>query len=375
MTKPIMDMDEIKKRIDRGLISVRKHPFLDLYIYNYTSRTQFDRLWDQYTEICRGLIMDDQNNVLNNPFPKFYNLGETEKTKIQNLPAEIPSITEKLDGMLGILYAEGDKPAIATRGRFDSPYAIWATNWLRQKGFSLEDFKVDYTYLFEIVYPNNKIVVNYGNRAELVLLAVRNNDDGHEIDYIKEAERLGLSYAKEFFVDNYGNDKVSDAINYLQKSKGIDEEGFVCKYSNGLRIKIKSVDYMRLSKILFGLSSKGIWEIVRDKGNVEDILESVPDEFYDWVKKVEASVTTEKEKIMNKAKIIAKEAKKLNGRVEQSEYIRMCTENNLHIRGVAFFLLDDRIDKAEFTVWKMVRPSGELFSTNEDDGEMIQCDK
>ncbi len=116
-------MNEIKRRIDDGLIIVRKHPVLDIYIYNYTKRTQHDELWDSYTERCRGLIMDGNGNIINNPFPKFFNLGQKEELMIHNLPLEMPSITEKLDGMLGILYQEGDKPAIATRGSFDSPYA------------------------------------------------------------------------------------------------------------------------------------------------------------------------------------------------------------------------------------------------------------
>jgi len=363
-----LDIEEVKKRIDDGLIMVNKHPFLDLYIFNYTKKTQYQRLWDEYTIMCRGLIVDGQNNILNNPFQKFYNLGETEETTIQNLPNEMPSITEKLDGMLGILYDENERVAITTRGRFDSPYAEWATNWLRLKGYSIDDFRDECTYLFEIIYPKSKIIVNYGNRAELVLLAVRNNNNGYEIDYIKEAKELGLSYVKEFSAESLnGSDKISDALNYLKKCKGRDYEGFVCKYSNGLRVKIKSADYMRLHKILVGLSSKGIWEILRDKGSVEDILENVPDEFYNWVKKVETRITTEKENIMNRAEIIAKDAKKLNSRIEQSEYIRKCTENCQDIRGVAFFLLDDRVDKAEFSAWKRVRPSGEVFKIDEGD--------
>src|SRR3990167_10663795 len=183
----VLDMNDVKKRIDNGLLTVRKHPILDLYIYNYTHKTQYQRLWDQYTRMCRGLIVDGQNNILNNPFPKFYNLGETEETMIQNLPMEVPSITEKLDGMLGILYDEGDSLAIATRGAFDSPYAEWATNWLRLQGFEMDDFKKGYTYLFEIIYPQNKIIVNYGDRAEITLLAVRSNNGDGELDHIKEA--------------------------------------------------------------------------------------------------------------------------------------------------------------------------------------------
>ncbi len=363
----VLDIEEVKKRIDNGLLIVRKHPFLDLRIYNYTHRTQSQRAWDQYTRTCRGLIVDGQNNILNNPFPKFYNLGETEETMVQNLPAEVPSITEKLDGMLGILYEEGDNLAIATRGAFDSPYAEWATNWLRLKGFKMDDFKKGQTYLFEIVYPQNKIIVNYGDRAELILIAVRNNYNDHELSHIKEAEELGLPYAKEFSAGD-GNDKITDALKYLEKLKGTESEGFVCRYSNGLRLKIKSADYKRLHKILMGLSAKDIWATLRDMGTVEHVLEDVPDEFYDWIKKVESEVTTSKDDIMNRSAKIAEGAKKLGSRIEQAEYITNNTKNgNENLRGVAFFLLDGRNEKAEYSAWQRVRPSGEIFRENQGD--------
>lgn len=362
-----LDIEEVRKRIDNGLLTVRKHPFLDLCIFNYTHKTQYQRLWDEYTRMCRGLIVDGQNNILNNPFPKFYNLGETEETMIQNLPAEVPSITEKLDGMLGILYEEGDNVAVSTRGSFDSPYAEWATNWLRLQGFEMDDFKKGYTYLFEIIYPENKIIVNYGDRAELTLIAVRNNYNDHELNHIKEAKELGLSYAKEFSA-GYGNDKIGSALKYLEKLKGTESEGFVCRYSNGLRLKIKSVDYKRLHKILIGLSAKDIWKTLRDMGTVEHILENVPDEFYDWVKKVESDVITSKACVMNRAEKIAEDAKKLGSRIEQAEYIINNTKDgNEGLRGVAFFLLDGRTEKAEYSAWQRVRPSGEIFKANQKD--------
>ena len=49
-----IDMDELNRRIENGLIIVRKHPFLNLFIYNYTHKTQYGGLWDRYTERCRG---------------------------------------------------------------------------------------------------------------------------------------------------------------------------------------------------------------------------------------------------------------------------------------------------------------------------------
>jgi RNA ligase len=357
-----VNMVEIKKRIDDGLITVRKHPFLNMFIYNYTTKTQYDGLWDQYTERCRGLVMDENGNILNNPFPKFFNLGEKEHTKVENLPSEVPSITDKLDGMLGILYAEGDNLAISTRGTFDSPYAEWATNWLRLKGFKLDDFKKGFTYLLEIIYPENRIIVDYKGRSELVLLAVRNNCSNMELDHVEEAQRLGLSYAKEY---SFGN--ISDASVYLESRKGIESEGLVCRYSNGLRIKLKSTDYKRLHKILTGISARDIWASLRDTGSVDGIIDAVPDEFMLWVKKVEAELRVAKIEVMNQALTIALSAKELGRRVEQAKYITECAKGTHGLGGLAFLLLDGKVDKAESSAWKMVKPSGELFKAESTD--------
>jgi len=354
-----MDRDELNKRIDSGLITVRKHPFLDLYICNYTARTQHDGLWDEYTERCRGLIMDGNGNILNNPFRKFFNIGEKEYTKIENLPAEVPNMTEKLDGMLGILYEggeKGDEVAVSTRGTFDSPYAEWATNWLRSKGFTLDDFKREYTYLWEIIFPGSKNVVNYGSRSELVLLAVRSNDNSHELDHVKEAKELGVAYAKE-----YSFDCVDSALKYIEKRRGTESEGFVFKYSNGLRVKMKSSDYKRLHKLLTGLSARDIWRSLRDVGNVNDIIEHVPDEFFKWVNSVEMELKVSQMEIMKDALDIALEAKKIENRIDQASFIMENTANKEHLRGVTFSLLDGRVDRAQHTAWQRVKPSGDTF--------------
>jgi len=355
-----MNMEEVKKRIDNGLITVRKHPFLDIFIYNYTTKTQYDGLWDEYTERCRGLIVDNKGHILNNPFRKFFNFGEKEYTKIENLPSEVPKVTEKIDGMLGILYEEGDNGdvAICTRGTFDSPFAIWATNWLRSKGYSFGDFKKEYTYLFDIVYPDNKIIVDYKGRAELVLLAVRNNFSDEELDHVKEAQRLGLSYAKE-----YSFEKVEDAVKYLDGLQGSEFEGFVCKYTNGLRVKIKSLDYIRLHKLLSGVSARDIWLSLRDTGSVDSVVENVPDEFMQWVKRIETELKVSKMEILTKAMNITLDAKKLERRADQFDYIsrRSKKDYGLGLRKIAVLLLDGNVRKAEFWAWQMIKPSGEVF--------------
>lgn len=52
---------------------------------------------------------------------------------------------------------KGHNVYIATRGSFESDQALWATEWI-QKRFRPVDFLAGYTYLYEIIYPENRVV-------------------------------------------------------------------------------------------------------------------------------------------------------------------------------------------------------------------------
>lgn len=70
----------------------------------------------------------------------------------------------------------------------------------------------------------------------------------------------------------------------LKNSIGDNEEGFIIRFSNGDRMKIKGEEYLRLHKIMTSVSTTSIWEILSTGGNMEDLLKDVPDEFYDKIK-------------------------------------------------------------------------------------------
>jgi len=308
------DYQEIIKRKDAGLITMRKHPILDLEICNYTPKTQYNKLWDVYTLMSRGLILDSEHNILSKPFSKFFNLNETAETTMSNLPAEIPSISEKLDGVLGILY------------------------------------------------PGSKIVVDYKGRSELVLLAVLNNENKHELAHVKEAEELGLSCAKEFHFDD-----LTQAEKYLAEMQGINHEGFVCRYLNGLRLKLKSEDYRKLHKILTGFSAKDVWDALRQGKTLDDLLNIVPDEFYQWVKRTEVELLQSKNKIIKDATAIYQEAGKLSSRKEQALYILKATDGKYKgLNGVVFSMLDCNMEKADEAAWKLIEPKADKVNMRDD---------
>ncbi len=92
-----------------------------LSLFCYTNRCVYNRLWNDWNILARGLILDlATQQVIATPFPKFFNYGELSQT----IPDEPFEVYEKLDGSLGIAYHYQGQWHIATKGAFDSAQAV-----------------------------------------------------------------------------------------------------------------------------------------------------------------------------------------------------------------------------------------------------------
>ena len=166
----LIDKDILNEMIEKEYVNVTKHPQFPLYIYNYSRKCQFEHAWNIVTETCRGLIVDEDLNIVARPFKKFYNYEELLQMNAQ-IPDEEFEVYEKLDGSLGILYFWEDKAYIATRGSFLSSMALHATNVLNTK-YDVSLLDKSKTYLFEIIYPEDLHIVTYKDVDDIFLLAV-----------------------------------------------------------------------------------------------------------------------------------------------------------------------------------------------------------
>lgn len=268
----------IKEYKDNGLITVRVHEdYPELVILNYTPMAAYGRNWDEFLIRCRGLIFNtDTETVLANPFKKFFNYGETPET-LEDHGDEFEAM-EKMDGSLGISYAYDDKIMWATRGSFHSTQAKMAQKiWDEKHG---KKTKIEYeclkliTLLVEIIYPQNRIVVDYGAREELVLIGARRVDDS--VDLPLSATGIfqsfwGLPAAKVYnltFEEMLAN----------QKTLSANDEGYVIRFPDGFRMKIKGEEYVRVHRVVFDLSDKNLAQGWKD-GDITMVLASIPEEF------------------------------------------------------------------------------------------------
>ena len=252
-----------------GHLFKQNHPTLPLSIWNYSPEVQYRQLWDDITLQCRGIVTDDEGNVVARPFKKFFNIEEGKHN-----PTEEFEVFEKMDGSLGILFNYKDEWILATRGSFTSEQSKKGRELL--DNYPLEKLDKNNTYLFEILFIENMIVVDYKGYEGLVLLGAFNTETGEEVPYSELKLLEGFDVVKKY-------DGIKD---YTTLKSLIDNnaEGFVVRFSNGDRMKIKGEEYLRLHKIMTNISTTGVWEHLSTGGDINELLKNVPDEFYKKVK-------------------------------------------------------------------------------------------
>lgn len=260
----------------------------DLILYKYTDRCVWDKNWNEYTRNARGLIFNwKTGQVVAKPFPKFFNIEElvhdefVQKTITNGTSYEV---FEKLDGSLGILYKQNEQWKIATAGSFTSDQAVKATELLNTKyHHCLNKLSDNITLLFEIIYPENKIVVNYHGEQILVLLGAYEISSGIELRF----EQL-KQFQFPLPIKYYHTIKETIA---LQKMLSFNEEGFVVRFENGLRIKVKGEEYLRIHRAISNATPLNIWtELVNGRLPI-DYKKLIPEEILPQVEEIEFHLT------------------------------------------------------------------------------------
>lgn len=252
----LFDLADLEQAIADGFVTARPHPTLPLVIYNYTDQTTFSRAWTPVTRQCRGLIADTDGKIVARSFPKFFNHNEPGAPEIR--ADDGVTVTDKMDGSLGILYPTGDgSHAIATRGSFASEQAQHATVLWQERYADKFTPSPGMTYLFEIVYPNNRIVVDYGDLDDLVLLGGIENDYGTSFRP-DDTQALGEWPGPRTKVFEYAT--FGDALAAPPRP---GQEGLVVqRWHSEDRIKLKQDDYVALHRILTGVTARVLWEFL-----------------------------------------------------------------------------------------------------------------
>ena len=342
-----VDWNVLNTYVDNSLIIANKHPDYDIWILNYSVKVQSKKFWDEYTMSCRGLVIDAEGNILARPFVKFKNYEEYDPSEIDM--SKKFEIFEKMDGSLIIVfyYAPRMEWIVASRGSFISEQCLEAQKMIGKDIFNELDNEC--TYLFEVLYPENRIVVDYGDRRELVLLAKIVTSSGFEYSNETLVEDYGkyFSIVKKYDIKNIKNFKD------LQKLEEENREGFVVRFVDGFRVKVKFAEYCRLHVILTNVSNLTVWEHLMNNYDFDTLLDRVPDEFYDWLKRTTKRLQIDFNEIERQALKEFVRIYYVNGIIDRRTFAAEALKTE-H-RSILFKLYDKR--NYDDIIWKMVRPT------------------
>ena len=283
-----MEFDDLMAGLDArraaGTVYRKFHPETGLALYVYSPRCVYEDGWDAYTTVARGLVLHPEGRrVVATPFPKFFNVGERHGD-VPDLPFEA---YEKLDGSLVVVFHHGGGWMAATKGAFDSAQAAWAQ--ARLDAADLSALEPGTTYLFEAVYPENKIVVRYDEPALVMLGAY--DAAGRELSYdeIQDAcARLGWRAARR-----HAFSTVAEMVAHA-RTLPATHEGFVLRFANGLRLKIKGDEYRRIHALISRCTPLAMWEAMAAGDDLQAIRRDLPEEFWgdfdDIVRSLDARV-------------------------------------------------------------------------------------
>lgn len=254
----LFDEELLRSHVASGLVSATRNPDDDLTIYNYTPQVQYSRAWDDVTRNCRGLIVDDDGEIVARPFPKFFNYGETDLYDEEITPDTEVSAYDKLDGSLGIVYWDKKgQVKVATRGSFTSVQAEHASELI--KDIMVPDFN-NITMLVEIIYPDNQIVLDYHGKDDLFLLGgihIPSGDFMSPVDVFTEIRGVYPHGGFRYLAQDYEAIKtVQDALDHLNRN---NREGFVLHTGQGTMVKVKQDDYLAMHKAVFQTSKRSLW--------------------------------------------------------------------------------------------------------------------
>jgi RNA ligase len=254
-----------------GNIRVVEHNNMLLFSYKR------DAEWNDIEIVCRGLIIEkDTGRIIARPFDKFFNWLERGRKGTGHITA----VHEKMDGSLGIVYRDptDKKIKVATRGNFESDQALWATKYLNDN-YEVEELPVDtHTLMVEIIYPDNRIVVDYGRQEKLVLLAVRHMLTGN---YIATFPSLQFNATKWGFElpANYSFGSLIEIIEATGKTEFQDIEGWVIEMSDGSRWKFKTDQYVELHRIISSLTPKNILKKLQQPEELAKLIGKLPEPY------------------------------------------------------------------------------------------------
>lgn len=337
-----------------GLISLRPHSLDEnLVIANYTPMMTFKHPWDEVTLSSRGLIFHKvTNEIVARPFKKFFNFGQSEGAHIDTTGSI--EVADKEDGSMGVLYLAPDGDySVSTRGSMSSEQAVHATEVYRARYKDVWSPDEDYSFIFEIIYPDGRIVLDYDGMDDLILLGAVNKETGRSVD---RETLLGFGWPGPV-VKVFPFNTMEEVFAADQER---NREGFVIHFVDAdERLKVKFEEYLVVHRMLFNLTERRVWEVLAQGIDVDAFLSELPDEFTKEAKSWRDGLVSQFDALMEQSGLLAAELGAKHGDDRKAVALELRGGANVPkaVQGLVFGRLNnwdsERVEKA---AWKALQP-------------------
>ena len=262
----------------------------NLAILNYAIVADFT---DPVVQEARGIIIDTEKlDVVCWPFRKFGNFGEGY---VDVIDWDTARVQEKVDGSIVKLWFDhrNDRWQWSTNSMIDASEAHamdGAVSFMalisraeNYKDIKFKTLDANKTYIFELVAPEQKIVIQY-EYPYLYHIGTRSNITGEESN-----DDIGIRKPTEYPIHSLSECiKAAEALN--REEEDVQHEGFVVVDSNWHRIKVKSPEYVYAHHLASCrvYTKKRILPLIRaNDRSLEELIETAPDSevyvrYYQW---------------------------------------------------------------------------------------------
>jgi hypothetical protein len=250
---------------------------------------------------CRGIILTkDTHEVVCHPFDKFGNYGEGYCPEIDWATARVQS---KIDGSIikvwyhnfwhvssnGMIDA-GACDLSLPFGKYKTLGDLFSQAFFYKHKKSLNDLNKDYTYMFELISPYNRVVIPY---AEIDIYHIGTRDMKSDQELVTD---IGIQRPKEFNLHT-----LEDVI-AAAKVLPFNDEGYVVVDGKWNRAKIKSPAYVAVHHLRGegNLSYKRVLTLIMSNEHTEflnyfpeyvQVFSEVEEKYKDYLEKLLQSTT------------------------------------------------------------------------------------
>lgn len=242
-----------------------------------------------YDDFCPG-----ETTILACPFFRFFNDGQGAAASVEWQDPSL-KVYEKVDGTCAIVWfnpftkiwnmstrAVPEADVLLDNGKFTFR-TLFEKALSEMANISFDEFTstldTKITYIFELIGPWNRIVVDYP-KSQVIFIGARSLETLQEFSV--EDPLFKAQLPKIPIVNTYPLNNVVDIHNYVSNQNPLQHEGVVAVDSKFNRVKIKNAQYLVYNRArdVLGSSDRNCLELILG-GTEDDLIPVLPQEIVD----------------------------------------------------------------------------------------------